>query len=403
MASEAIPKRRIAYLLGGLNPSETFIRREIELLREMGFSIELFTLDDSPGATPVPSGWRLNMLGQAAASAMTGELTRLGLDVSELSRGERARLQMHRVRARWLAERLIESGIEHLHAHFMSAPASVGTIATRLSDITLSLSGHARDIYVGATLLADKVSTARFVTVCNESARDALLSRIPEQLHDRVRLLHHGVPAPVPPVGPTPERGPIFAAGRLVEKKGFSGLLRAVRELRSRGEHVECRIAGTGPLLRHLRFEAKDLGIAHQVRWLGWLEPMRVFDELRKASVCVVPSVVDRENDRDGIPNIVLEAFAHGVPVVAGAVGGIPEAVENRVTGLLVSPDRHEQIAEAIQRIRREPTLRRELVVAAVRKVREEFNLQENVRKLADLFESVVREDPVKTSEGTNG
>ena len=283
--------------------------------------------------------------------------------------------------------------VSHLHAHFLHTPASVARYAARMLRLPFSLSGHAKDIWTTAEWdLADKLAEADWTVACSAAATDRLRTVAPEACIDTI---YHGLdlcrfaPNPTPPA---PRRGgdpydpiQLIAIGRAVEKKGFDVLLQALAGL---PETLHWRLThiGAGPLLRQLQRQARTLGIDGRIVWRAAQTQDRVLTALRTADLFVLASRVTTNGDRDGIPNVLMEAQSQGLPVVATRVSGIPELVQDAATGLLAPPDDADALGAAIRRLSSDPTLRRRLGDAAAARIRGQFDSDAWLDRLATRF-----------------
>ncbi len=299
-----------------------------------------------------------------------------------------------------LADRVLEAGdVCHLHAHFAHGSTTVTWYASRITGVPFSFTGHARDIYTEQLnpggLLPRKIRAASFVVTCTEANRRHLralgdgadVHRVYHGLNvDFARILAAG--------GAMPARNGRFrvlAVGRLVAKKGFDVLVEAVALLADRGVPVEAVIVGhqaplepeVGPKLERA---VSELGLAGRLHLLGSMTQRQLFDEYRRASAFCLPCRVADSGDRDGIPNVMVEAMACGLPVVGTQVSGIPELVVSGQNGLLVAPEDPEAVAEALVRLYEDPRLARSLGMRAKATVRERFDGDLLVRELASLF-----------------
>jgi glycosyltransferase involved in cell wall biosynthesis len=182
----------------------------------------------------------------------------------------------------------------------------------------------------------------------------------------------------------------VLAVARLVEKKGLDDLVRACRTLRDRGRVFRCRIIGTGDLRERLERLICGLGLEKVVSLEGEADHDEVRFWYRQAKVLVSPSLVTRDGDRDGIPNVLVEAAASGLPVVSTTVSGIPELVKQGKTGLLVPPRAPSELADAIDALLRAPLLREGLRINARTLVEEEFNLRRNALKIGEELRRVM-------------
>ncbi len=375
---------KIAYIVGTFpTPSEQFIEREVAAMGEMGAEVTVHPIACGEGAV-----CPFCVLGRHVWLAM---LPRTWRAVRQFPLGRLATLSPTAWRefpggidrAVRLAAEFEERGIEHVHAHFATKPAAVGLMVAAMTGLPFTMSAHARDVFVDGSALGHKVAAAGRVAVCNRAARDALEESIPRELHDRIRVIRHGIDPSRYPFQPdrlahSPVR--LLAAGRFVEKKGFDVLIEAMALLNG----YVCELAGAGPLERRLRRQVERLGVGEQVRFAGWLSPEVLRKRMAESDVLVLPSRVASDGDRDGVPNVLLEAAAVGLPIVACDAGGIGEFVHNAETGRLVPPDDPERLAGAVRSAMSTPDTTREFVESARAKVEKEYDLRENVRQLMD-------------------
>ena len=284
--------------------------------------------------------------------------------------------------------------ITHLYAHFLHTPASVTRYAAIMRGLPWSCSAHAKDIWTSPDWeIAEKLADAAWTVTCTHAGFDRLAGLAADPA--RVGLVYHGLdldrfPAPA---GARPARdggdpcdpAVILSVGRAVEKKGYGDLLAALAllppEINWRFRHV-----GGGGGSGQLKAEAARLGIAGRIDWLGAQPQERVLEELGAADLFVLSSKVGKDGDRDGLPNVLMEAASQSLPLLATRVSGIPELVESGRTGLLVEPGDIENLAQSLTRLIREPGLRRDLGAAAAHKVRESFSLSRNIAGIAERF-----------------
>ena len=290
------------------------------------------------------------------------------------------------LRAGWLAEQLYKDGVTHLHAHFATAPASLADIAAQLCNIPFSISAHAKDIYLADhDELRAKLARAAFTITCTEHNRAYLQQLAPPGV--RVHRMYHSINAsrfrryiPSPMIRPT-----LLSIGRLRPKKGFDTLIRACALLAARGVDFRCEIIGYGPERERLQRLIDDAGIGDHVTLLGKLTHTEVVLRYRCASAFVLPCRIMPDGDRDGIPNVLLEAMAMQLPVVSTSVSGIPEAVSHDYNGLLVPPDDPLAVADAAQQLLENVVLRERLGWRGRQVVLEKFSDQ-NLDSLVGLL-----------------
>ena len=280
-------------------------------------------------------------------------------------------------------------GIDHLHAHFATSATGVASLAARLAGIEYSFTAHAKDIFheeVDEDDLGRKLAGARSVVTVSDFNVEDLRRRFGDDARE-VRRIYNGLDLsefPFEPCSGTPGR--IVAAGRLVEKKGFDVLVDACALLRDRGVSFECRIVGSGEEEESLRTRIQGVGLEGVVQMTGPLPRTGVIREMRGASVFAAPCVEGSDGNRDGLPTVLLEAMALGIPCVSTRVTGIPELVEDGVTGLLLDPRDTVGLADALQRLLPAPREAAALVHAARRRIEEDFDIHRNAARIRDLF-----------------
>jgi glycosyltransferase involved in cell wall biosynthesis len=230
--------------------------------------------------------------------------------------------------------------------------------------------------------------SASLVVTCTAHNLDYLRRLCPGLPPDRIQLVYHGVDMRGFTRGEAPDDRPplIVAAGRFVAKKGFDRLVAACALLRDRGLAFQCTVAGDGPLRASLAEAIERARLENVVHLPGWLSQAALSSALGRATALVVPSRIADRGDRDGIPNVVLEAMAAGLPIVATNVSGIPEAVIDRATGLLVPPDDPAALAAALQKVIEDRQAARELGDAGRRRALDLFDLDGSSKRLAALF-----------------
>jgi glycosyltransferase involved in cell wall biosynthesis len=278
--------------------------------------------------------------------------------------------------------------IEHIHAHFADRAATVALVAARLLGGTYSLTAHAKDIYVSPTIMREKIANAEFATTCT-SYNKAHLEKMTGQ---PIELIYHGLDLQqirLEDVRRERARPPlILSVGQLKEKKGFPVLLRACQILIKNGAEFQCEIIGDGPDRSSLERLWHDLGLEDTVTFAGAKPNTAVMNRYIDASIFVLPCVIASNDDRDGIPNVLLEAMANELPIISTPVSGIPEIVQHEVTGLLSKPGDEESLAAAIDRLLYDPRLRMALGRRGREVVQERFDIHKNIGRLLDLLEA---------------
>ena len=284
----------------------------------------------------------------------------------------------------YLAERLRDEGIGHIHAHFATYPALAAFIVSRLTGIPYSVTVHAHDVFVRRTLLHEKLEAASFVRTVSRFNRHFLSGLYPD-LADQLDVIHVGVDpdahACAPPVDGAPR---LLCVAALKPYKGLPVLVEACRRLRNDGVSFHCEIVGEGPERRALEAAILRARLQERVRLLGARPQHEVARLLDESSVFVLPSVVAADGQMEGIPVALMEAMASGRPVVASALSGIPELVEDGASGVLVPPGDPERLAEAIRSLLDDPERARRLGQHGRETIRREFRLDETVDRLLE-------------------
>jgi colanic acid/amylovoran biosynthesis glycosyltransferase len=300
----------------------------------------------------------------------------------------------HFLQAGYIAPFIRREGISHVHAHFATGATSVALHLHRLTGVGYSFTAHAKDIFrdaVDCDELATKLRCARFAVTVSEYNRRHL-----QRLAGggRVVRIYNGLDLDrFSPNGGAREDPPlVLGVGRLVEKKGFADLVRACGLLRQDGVRLRCRIVGKGELEGELRSLVQELGLTDIVELAGTAPRDELVALYPRASALVAPCLVGSDGNRDGLPTVLAEAMALGVPVVATDVTGIPELVENGRTGLLVPQRRPEALAASIRRVLEDQAGAECLVRAARERVEREFDLRSTIAELRGLFEESAAE-----------
>lgn len=297
----------------------------------------------------------------------------------------------HLLVATVLRDEMRRAGVDHAHAHFASAAASVAHLARRMGGPSYSVTAHAKDIYdrtVRVDRLRRRLAPAQFVATVSSANRDYLASVLTGSVdlhvvHNAVDLERLGSLN-----GRRPEANLVLSVARLVEKKGLADLVAACGLLAQRGADVRLEIVGDGPLRGDLEEAAARSGAT--VSFRGALPHEALLDLYGRAAAFCLPCVVASSGDRDGLPTAVLEAMALGVPVVATAVNGLREVVLDGRTGLVVPERDPAALADALHAVLTDRELAQRLSASARRLVERDFTLQRSVAALRALFPEAV-------------
>ncbi len=290
-------------------------------------------------------------------------------------------------RAVLLAHRLVRLGAPPLYVHFANRPGTVGRFAALLTGVPYGLSAHAKDVWLTPPEeLARKIRDARVVLTCTADGRDYLSgladSRTP------VVLAHHGVETRRRVGRPPTDGGPpvVLSVGRLVEKKGHDTLVRAAAVLRDRGTAFRLRIVGEGAEWSHLQRLVHELRVDDHVTFTGPLTETELRHEYERAQVFALACRELDNGDRDGIPNVLLEAMAHGLAIVSTRCPGVQEAVVDEQSALLAEPNDVEGVAARLVRLLADDGLSSRLGVSATNRARERFDREANLPAVIDAL-----------------
>ena len=309
---------------------------------------------------------------------------------------------LHLFEAARLVALLRKHGVSHVHAQFAHGPTSVAHFASLLGDIPFSFTGHAKDIYLSPPdLLAVKIAAARFVATCTAHNVAYLRELAVPADRAKIHLVYHGVaterfcPAPgaIDRGEGAETASPIrmIAVGRLVEKKGYAYLIRACALLQQRGWRYTLAIYGSGPQRDELAELIDTCGLGDVVQLQGARRQEELIALYREADLFVLSPHVLENGDRDGIPNVLMEAMSVGLPVVATDVSGIPELIEHDRSGLLVPSCDEIALADALERLL-DPLyghlLRARLGADGRKRVLEYFDAALHLRRMVALLET---------------
>jgi len=299
--------------------------------------------------------------------------------------------------------------VTRLHAHFIHTPGSVARYASLISGLPWSCSAHAKDIWTTPDWeVREKLADAAWCVTCTAHGRDRLAALAPRSDPDHVRLVYHGLdfdrfgpPDETPAGGGRDGRNPadpvtLLSVGRAVEKKGFDIVIDALAGLPKTLSWQWVHIGG-GSALPALKRQAQQRGIADRIRWLGGQPQDVVLQHYRAADLFVLASRIAADGDRDGLPNVLLEAQSQRLAVVATRVSAIPELVQPGVTGILVEPGSPAALGAALQQLIADPAQRAALAAAAFERVRRRFDLQACLDALAERFGLTPASEAVRT------
>ena len=391
--------------------SETFISNEILLLEKLGFTIHIFSMRKPREDFTHDSVKKIRARVDYLPETLLKPLPRLlyhnliyafkkpGIYAAALKTAWRRFLRTHKsatlkhlFQAGYLANRLLPaSGVTHLHAHFAHSPTSVALFTSRLTGLPFSFTAHAKDIYTSdPRQLSEKIELSRFVVTCTEYNRRHLLE-ISDGHKTPIHRFYHGIDMNLftGNEGDRQDSGKpyrILTIARLTAKKGLPTVYKALKILTDNGLEIEHTLIGDGEERESILKLVKELGLESVTRWLGTRPHHVVLEHYRAADLFVLGCEVASNGDRDGIPNVLVESMAMGVPVVTTDISAIPELVQDGKTGLLAPAGRPDKLAEAMQRMLTDKPLRNRLTAAARKFVVREFDNGALVEELAEVY-----------------
>lgn len=392
--------------------SETFIAQELLALQRLGFAMQIWSLrlPTDPAVHPLNAEITAPvfylpeylyqqpmrvLLGVSAALRRRKLWALLRLFCHDLARdftaGRGRRLGQALVMAREL-----DPAVRHVHVHYLHTPTTVVRYTALLTGRTFSFSAHAKDIWTtGDWEKREKIADSAWGVTCTRDGHAELRRLLPDHATDRLFLVYHGLDLarfPPPPArdardGSDPSKPVrLVTVGRAVAKKGFDDLLRACAGLPP-GLHWRLTHVGAGELRDGLKTLAARLGIAHRVDWRGALAQGEVIAELAAADIFVLACKEGGDGDRDGLPNVIMEAATQALPIVSTRFAGVPEFVRDDGEGLLVAPGDIAALARAIESLARDVPHREALGRAALGRVHAAFGADAGITAVAALLD----------------
>ncbi len=394
--------------------SETFIAQEILALQQRGFALRLISLRHPTDSRRHPvhdeisapvcylpeylyqeplrvlrGWWRARRLpGYAGARRAFFADLRRDLTPNRIRRFGQACV---------LAAEL-PATVTRLYAHFLHTPASVARYTALMTGLPWSVSAHAKDIWtIPDWEKREKLAAADWLVTCTAAGADHLRALAPEP--ERVKLLYHGLDldrfAAAPSGDTSGDTSPdgsaaeqpvrLLSVGRAVEKKGYDILLRALAALPA-GLNWRLTHIGGGPLRPALERQARDLGLAARIDWRGAQAQAEVLRHYRAADLFVLASRIAGDGDRDGLPNVLMEAQSQGLACLSTRIAAIPELITDGENGVLVAAGDPEALAGALARLIADPAERRRLGAAGQQRIRADFDMKGGIDTLVRLL-----------------
>ncbi len=393
--------------------SETFISNEIRLLEEQGLKVHIFSMRNPRESfthksvesiraevTYLPTEFWLYLHRllwpnlSAALKFRSGYFNALGLAWRRFLRNRNPMTFKHFFQAGYLVHHTQGKNIAHLHAHFAHSPTSVAMFASEISGIPFSFTAHAKDIYTSnKEQLAEKIGKAAFVVTCTQYNKKYLEDLVDHR--QEVHCVYHGIDLQLffaHGVQRTPSPPYTFITiARFVEKKGIPDILAALALLAREGFPFRYILIGDGDDRENITTMIAGLGLTENVTLPGTLAHEQVLEMFQQADCFVLGCRIAGSGDRDGIPNVLAESMALGVPVVGTRVSGIPELVEHEHTGMLADATKPRELADTLKRVVIDMELRQHLIPAAREKVSHVFDNKQLIEVLVKLYRNLTK------------
>lgn len=400
--------------------SETFIARELEALEARGLTLDLWSLRHPTDTRRHPAHDRVRAHVAYLPEYLHQEPARVFRAWAKLRRTPGYRAAKALFRADWKRDRTrnrlrrfgqalvlaaeMKPDTRALYAHFIHTPGSVARYAAALTGLPYAASAHARDIWTTPDWdLRDKVTGASFVTTCTQDGHTRLAHIVtgkgPSSPPANLHLNHHGLDLkdwPRPSGRPACDgRSPdsavtLLSVGRAVEKKGYGQLLQLLARL-DPGLHWRFVHIGGGPLLLDLKAKAASLLPGRPIEWRGSQTEDAVRQAMREADIFILTPTIAEDGDRDGLPNVLVEAQSQGLPVVATAVGGVSELIVNKINGYAVTPGNLDPLVHVLTMLITQPDQRHRMGAEGRTRVETHFAAAPGADAIAQMLRNMMR------------
>ena len=296
-------------------------------------------------------------------------------------------------KAVFIAETIKRRNIKHIHAHWGSTTATMAYIISRLTGIPWSFTLHRWDIAEN-NLLKEKVGSAKFTRIISEHGKNELLEIIGKDYEEKIKVLHMGVEIPgniqiMEEKKNNLSEFKMAVPANLVEKKGHKYLIEACSILAKQGiKNFQCIFYGEGPLRAKLENLIKESKLTNYIKMQEAIPNQKLLKmyENKEINLVVLPSIITKDDELEGIPVALMEAMAYKIPVISTNTGGIPELLSNGA-GIIVEEKSPEQLAKAILKIIEEDDFREELSENGFQKIQRGFDIKENIKTLLELIQ----------------
>ncbi|ELR72288.1 glycosyltransferase [Fulvivirga imtechensis AK7] len=283
---------------------------------------------------------------------------------------------------------------DHIHSHFAFLPSKIGIFLSSLTNKPFSMTLHAQDIYCNKPYrLAYELKKSRFVITCSKYNYKHLSSLFPEHAH-KIYTVYHGININrwnYRQRKSLQNKIKILSVGRLVEKKGFIYLLNAIKIIIAKGIEVSCTIVGCGPQFEELENFVEKNNLSQYINFTGTLYQQELLKHFDMADLFILPCINTNSGDIDGLPNVLLEAMASGLPIITTPVSAIPELIIHKKNGLLVRERSPEDIAHHVEELIANPSLYKEISSLGRKLLKGEFRIDCSTIKITSIYQSIYK------------
>lgn len=412
-----MPPRLAIVLKGYPRLSETFIAQEIRALELRGFELCIFSLRHpyDPATHPIHAEIKApvyylpeyvhddipRVLRALLRVCWKPGFWRALITFTRDLRRDPTRSRIRRFAQAMVMAHDMPASVQLYYTHFMHTPASVSYYASQINKSSWSISAHAKDIWtIPEWELREKLASSKWLVTCTR-ANEKYLSSLADNA-DKVSLLYHGLDFDrfaEKPEAVTKRDGSdtnnavrLVSVGRAVDKKGYPILLAALADLPASIYWQFVHIGG-GELLEQLQQQAREYGIDERIQWLGALPQTEVLEQYRDADLFVLPSQISADGDRDGLPNVLMEAQSQSLACLSTNISGIPELIIHAKNGWLVEQKNSQQLKQALEKLITNPGLRDTLAQAGFERVRREFSMERGIDTLVARLKQSLAED----------
>ena len=400
--------REVAYVFERF-PSfgQTFCYREVAELRRQGLHVRVFSIRTP--ADELDEAWSRDIVEDVEylppEATLVPEVIRLLRDDPSLSVVRKTVETWGRqsdflrlYQAVYIGTRLRQEGVGRVHAHFAGMASRTAFWIQKMFGIPFSFTAHANDVFAPKEFtigLDQLMHAAEAVITVSDYGANFLRAKFPADAR-KVRRIYNGIHlSAFPRANFGAAVASIISVGRLIEKKGFADLISACALLKHTGRNFHCDIVGDGPLQSSLEAQIRDLAVAPEVRLVGAENQEQIAARLAAATVFALPCTTEKDGGMDNLPTVIMEAMAAGLPVVSTRLAGVPEMVQDGITGHLVAPGSQKELADTLGRLIDDRDRARAFGEAGCAFAQERFAIEKSAGALLELFhEAAVNPTP---------